>query len=109
MAAPQNIIAQSKPAAITRTDLFSPGASRRARVTICASCQTATDDVQISIAPLAAAHAVSQVVAFDLAVSQDVPYYHDCYLEGTDLIRVYSTGGNVAFTVNGYEDDIPSA
>lgn len=109
MAAPQSIIAQSKPGAATRVNLFSPGVGRRARITVVAACQTATDDIQISLAASAAVHAVSQVVAFDLAVLQDVPYYHECYLEGTDVVRVYSTAGNVAFTANGFCDDIPTS
>jgi hypothetical protein len=109
MAVPQTVIDQSKPAATTRTDLYSPGAGRRARVNVTASAQTATDDVQISLARSGAVHATSQVLAFDLAVLQDVPFQIEMYLEGTDVVRVYSTGGNVAFTVNGYEDDIPSA
>lgn len=109
MAVPEIVLAQSKPGATTRTDLFTPGAGRRARVTLTAAAQAATDDVQISLARSGAVHATSQVMAYDLAVDQDVPFQLEVYLEGTDVLRVYSTAGNVSFTVNGYEDDIPSA
>jgi hypothetical protein len=109
MAAPQNVIAQLKPGAASLQDIYSPGADRRARVNVTCACHTATDDIRLSIAPLGAGDATSQYVARDLAVVQDVPYIHEFYLEGTDMIRVYSTGGNVSFTVNGFEDDIPVA
>lgn len=109
MAAPEQVIAQSKPAATTLTALYTPGAGRRGRVTVTAAAQTATDDVRISLAKAGAADATSQYIAYDLAVVQDIIFQIELYLEGTDVIRVYSTAGNVAFTANGYEDDIPSS
>ncbi len=109
MAVPEQAIAQQKPAATTLADLYSPGAGRRARVTVTAATQAATDDVRISLAKAAAADATSQYVAYDLAVAQDTPFQIELYLEGTDVIRVWSTAGAVAFLANGYEDDIPSA
>jgi len=109
MAAPEQVIAQSKPAATTLTALYTPGAGRRGRVTVTAAAQAATDDIRISLAKAAAADATSQYVAYDLAVVQDIPFQIELYLEGTDVIRVYSTAGNVSFVANGYEDDIPSA
>lgn len=109
MAVPENTISQAKPAATTLTDLYSPGSGRRARVTVTAAAQAATDDIRVSLAKAAAADATSQYVAYDLAVAQDTPFQIEMYLEGTDVIRVWSTAGNVAFLANGYEDDIPSA
>lgn len=109
MAAPQTIIEQSKPAGTTLTPLYIPGAGRRGRVTVIACAQTATDDIRISIARSGAADATSQYVVYDLAVVQDLPFQVDLVCEGTDVIRVYSTGGNVSFSAIGYEDDIPSA
>jgi hypothetical protein len=78
-------------------------------VKVIACAQTATDDIRLSVAPSGAADATSQYVAYDLAVAQDLPFEIDLMLSGTDLIRCYSTAGNVSFTCVGYEDDIPSA
>lgn len=109
MAVPIQVIEQAKPAATTPADLYSPGTGRRARVTVTAASQTATDDIRLSIAQGGVATTASQYVAYDLAVAQDTPFQHEFYLEGSDVIRVYSTAGDVSFTCNGYEDDIPSA
>lgn len=109
MAVPEQVIEQAKPAGTVQTDLYSPGTGRRARVTVTAAAQAVTDDIRLSIAKGGAADATSQYVAYDLAVAQDTPFQHEFYLEGSDVIRVYSTAGDVSFTCNGYEDDIPSA
>lgn len=109
MAVPVQVLAQAKPAATTQEDLYSPAAGRRARVTVTAAAQVASDDVRISIARSGAADDPVQYVAYDLAVAQDTPFQMEFYLEGTDVIRVWSTAGDVAFLANGYEDDIPSA
>jgi hypothetical protein len=109
MAVPKQAIAQQKPAATVLTSLYTPGAGRRAKVSVKACCQVATDDIRISLALAAAADATSQYTVYDATVVKNVPYQEDFYLEGTDLIRVRSLGGNVSFTANGYEDDIPAA
>jgi hypothetical protein len=78
-------------------------------VTVTACAQVATDDVRVSVARSGAADATSQYVAYDLEVTQDIPFQIDVLCEGTDIIRARSLGGNVSFTVNGYADDIPTS
>lgn len=96
---------QSKPGATTLTDLYTCPALTMAaiRITACNEAGAATT-IRISIAPLGAADATSQYIAYDLPLDANNVYETSVkVLTATDKIRVYSGSGNVNFTANGIE------
>lgn len=96
--------AQLAPAATTLSTLYTCPSSTTAavRVTVC-NRSTATS-FRLSLAPLGAADATSQYLYYDLALAANDTFVTPILtLTATDLIRCYSTSGNVTFTANGIE------
>ena len=107
MAETNRILGQTKPAAATRTAIYTTPASTAGVISTLMACNTtaSADVVQITVAPSGAAHATSQFIYFDVSIPANNTLAVTCglTLAATDVVRVYSTGGNIAFTAFGVE------
>jgi hypothetical protein len=61
---------------------------------------------RLSVAPLGAADALSQYVAYDQAIGANANAVHGAivYLAATDVVRCYATDATISFTFNGVKD-----
>ena len=103
-----NVNAQSAPAATTRTDLYTvPSATNTvlSSVIICNTSSSTSDTFELTLAPLGATHGISQYLYKGVTVpaSQTFIATIGIAMTATDKIRVYSTGGNLTFTVCGVQ------
>lgn len=101
-------LAQSAPAATTLTNAYTTPAGRRStvEVVICNRSAVATT-VRLSYAIAGAADAASQYLLYDFALNGNASISTARFTtNATDVVRVYSTSGNVTFTVNGIEEDV---
>lgn len=92
--------AQSNPAATTLTDLYTVPASNNAEGRVIAANRAgAGTTIRVSIAPAGAADALSQYIAYDLAIAANAVYESPrIAVTATDVIRVYATLATVSFT-----------
>ena len=105
------ILGQSKPGATTVTDIYTVPATRRARVVILWTNQSAStaDEVSVWLSEDGAAAADSQKIKhLETVAAKSSGSTMSLLLSDTDVIRVESQNGDVSFTVNGYEDDKPT-
>lgn len=99
-------LAQSVPAATTLTDAYTVPASKRATVTVVACNTGAATTIRLQHAINGAASANAQYLLYDFAVDAGgAKSTVNFTLTAGDVVRVYSTSGNVSFNVNGVEED----
>lgn len=107
MAETNKILGQSLPAATTRTDAYTVPSATQAVVSSLMICNqsSSADSFQVSVAASGASHASSQFIYKDVTVpaGQTFAATLGVTLNTTDKLRVYSTGGNLVFTVFGVE------
>lgn len=100
------VLNQSKPAATTLTDAYTCPASKHATVEV-VLCNVGSDStVRMSHAIAGAANALSQYYLYDFPLlAGESKVTVRITLRATDVLRVYSNTGDVAFTTNGIEED----
>jgi hypothetical protein len=101
-------LAQSSPAATTLTDAYTTPSLKRStiEVVIC-NRDAAGTTVRLSYAIAGAANAVSQYMLYDYALGANASVSTTRFTtKASDVVRVYSTSGNVTFTVNGIEESV---
>lgn len=93
---------QAKPGAASLTDLYTvPTGSSFVGHVSCCNQSTATT-IRVSLAPLGAADATSQYIAYDLPLSANNVYQTEEFsIGGTGIVRVRSASGGVSFTLMG--------
>ena len=106
MAEVYKVLGQSKPIAITLTDLYTvPGATQASTSSIIICNQGASTTVRVSIAIAAAVDALQQYIVYDIILDDNEmkTLTMGITLAATDKIRCYSASGGVSFSVYGVE------
>jgi hypothetical protein len=105
MADTTKIVGQSNPSATTLTDLYAvPAATNFAGAIYVANRSGTPTTFRISLAPAGAVDALSQYIAYDVAIgANDVKEFTNIALNATDKIRVYATLATLTFTATGVE------
>lgn len=99
-------LGQSVPAATTLTAAYTVPAAKRATVEVVICNQSSATTVRLSHAKAGAADATTQYLLRDFAIdANDTLVTANIVLTATDVLRVYSTSGNVTFNINGIEED----
>ncbi len=100
------VLAQVAPAATTLTDAYTVPASKRATVNVIVCNRSVATSIRVSHALNGAADAVAQYLLYDFNVDDNNSVETTNFTLGDgDIVRVYSTSGNVTFNVNGIEED----
>ena len=102
------VLAQSMPAAATLTDLYTvPGATSTvvSSVTVCNQVAMATS-WRLSVAIAGAANSGKQYLYYDLPHQANDTFIATIGLTlgAGDVVRVYSTDGNLSFNLSGVEE-----
>lgn len=98
------ILGQAAPAATTLVACYTVPASKRVTARVIATNRGALTTFRIALAPDGAADANSQYVVYDMPIEgNDSLSSEPIALDAADVVRVYSTSGNVSFTVTGVE------
>lgn len=101
------VLAQSIPAASTLTDAYTVPASTSTVISTIKACNrdAASTKIRVSIAVAGAADATKQYAYYDLTLAANDTFSatEGWTLAATDVIRVYSLSGNVAFNIFGVE------
>lgn len=98
-------LGQSAPAATTLTDAYTVPAGKRATLAVFACNRSTATTFRISVAPNGATDAVGQYLVFDAALdANETLGTMQFTATAGDVVRVYSTSGNVTFNVNGIEE-----
>jgi hypothetical protein len=99
-------LAQSTPAATTLTDAYTVPAARRAEFEVVICNRSIATTIRLQHAIAGAASANGQYLLYDFAIgANEAQVTARMTGAATDVIRVYSTSGNVTFNVNGIEED----
>lgn len=99
-------LAQSAPAATTLTDAYTVPAGKRATVEVTACNRSGATTIRLQHAIDGAASANAQYLLYDYALgANEAKVTAPITLGAADVVRVYSTSGNVSFNVNGIEED----
>lgn len=96
--------AQSAPAATTLTDLYAAPAGGM-QVDCISACETngVVTTIRVSVAPAAAANNIKQYLAYNAQIDayDRWDFKGPFRLNVGDVVRVYSTSGNVSFSIFG--------
>ena len=96
--------AQSNPGATTLTDLYTVPAATRFIGRIITANRSVATSLRIAVAPLGAADALTQYIAYDFPIAiNDIYVGPEIELAATDKVRVYATLATLTFTLNGKE------
>jgi len=100
-------LAQSAPAATTLADAYTTPSAKRSTVEIVICNRSAAGTtVRMSYAIAGAADSSAQYMLYDFALDANASISTArITIKASDVLRVYSTSGNVTFTVNGIEED----
>jgi hypothetical protein len=100
------VLNQSKPAATTLTDAYTCPASKHATVEVVLCNVGADATVRMSHAIAGAVDTAAQYLLYGFALAAGESKVTVRFtLRATDVLRVYSSTGDVAFTTNGIEED----
>lgn len=98
-------LAQSAPAATTLTDAYTVPAAKRATVEVVICNRSSATTVRLQHAIGGAASANAQYLLYDYALgANESKSTANFTLDAADVVRVYSTSGNVTFNINGIEE-----
>lgn len=98
-------LAQSAPAATTLTNAYTVPAGKRATLAVFACNRSTATTFRISVAPAGASDANAQYLVYDAALdANETLGTMQFTVTAGDIVRVYSTSGNVTFNVNGIEE-----
>lgn len=98
-------LGQVAPAATTLTDAYTVPASKHATIEVVMCNTGAATTVRLAHAIAGAANATKQYLLYDFTIAAgESPSTARFTVRATDVIRVYSASGNVAFNVNGIEE-----
>ena len=99
-------LAQSAPGATTLTDAYTVPAGKVATVEVIACNRGSASSVRVAHAVAGEADATKQYVLFDYALADNDAITTKTFaVSAGDVVRVYSSSGDVSFTVNGIEED----
>lgn len=111
MAVDSVVLEQLVPSAATESDVYTVPTGRRASVRIYVATVTAAA-IDVKIRKAGEASAAKQCLACSTSVllnsSNQYPEVGTILLSAGDVVTVESDQADTAFTVNGYEDDIPT-
>jgi hypothetical protein len=94
------------PGATTLTDLYTVPAVKRATLRVVGTNRGAATLIRISVAPGGAADTASQYLIYNLSLeANDAVATAPLMLAAGDVVRVYSSSGNVAFHCTGLIQD----
>lgn len=100
-------LAQSLPATTTLTDAYTVPGAKRATVEIVICNRGAAATVRLSHAVGGAVDANPQYLLYDFPLGVGETKSTDrITLKASDILRVYSDTGDVAFNINGIEEDV---
>ena len=106
MATVHGALGQSAPAATTLTTCYTVPAAKHATIKIAACNRGAADTFRLAVSPDGAGIANAHYIAYDQAIAANDSVTSVAMLVGsTDVVRVYSTAGNMSFSVTGIEED----
>ena len=107
MATVRGIHGQSIPAATVLTDAYTVPASKNATVRVIATnTANSPTSFRVSAAPGGAADTPAHYIAYDVPLeANDTGSTITFMVDATDVVRVYSENGAIAFTVTGLEQD----
>ena len=107
MATVHGALGQSAPAATTLTTCYTVPAAKHATIKIAACNRAAVADTfRVAVSPGGAGIANAHYVAYDQTIDANDAVSSVAMLVGsTDVVRVYSTAGNMSFSVTGIEED----
>jgi hypothetical protein len=100
-------LAQSVPAAVTLTPVYTVPVGKRATVEVVICNRGGAATVRLSHAVGGAADAASQYLLYDFVLpAGEAKVTANFTMTTADVVRVYSTTATVAFNVNGIEEDV---
>lgn len=99
-------LAQSAPAATTLADAYTVPVNKRATVEVVCCNRSSATTIRLQHAIAGASSANAQYLLYDYALgANEAKSTARFTVNGTDVVRVYSTSGNVSFNINGIEED----
>jgi hypothetical protein len=99
-------LAQSNPSATTLTDAYTVPAAKHATVEVVACNRGTAATIRLSHAIAGAANTAAQYLLYDHALDAAASKVTAKFtVKATDVIRVYASSADVAFNVNGIEED----
>lgn len=99
-------LAQSAPAATTLTDAYTVPSAKHATVEVMMCNRSTSTTVRLQHAIAGAASANAQYLLYDYPLDANASVVTARFtVKATDVVRVYSTSGNVTFNINGIEED----
>ncbi len=100
-------LSQTRPAAVTLTASYTVPALKRSTIEVIICNLGAATTVRLSHAIGGAADTLAQYLLYDYAVPvTDTKVTARFTVKAADVIRVYSTSGDVTFNINGIEEDV---
>ena len=100
------ILGQSAPGATTLTATYTVPAAKHATAKVIACNRGAATTFRIALSDAGASIADAHYVAYDQTIDAGDSVSSVAFtVNETDIVRVYSTSGDVSFTVTGIEDD----
>lgn len=101
------VLGQSAPSATTLTPIYTVGGGKQAVVSTIVVCNrdNSISTFRISVAPAGASDDPAHYQYYDLSISENNSFAATIgiTLEATDVIRVWSSSGNLSFSVFGVE------
>jgi len=101
------VLGQAKPTAATLTSLYTVPSSTSAVLSTIVACNTTTtpDEIRIAVRPAGEAIADKHYIVHTVGISGFANYTYTLgiTLATTDVLSVYSLGGNISFNVYGTE------
>lgn len=105
MATVWGALGQTKPLATTLTNAYTVPSTKHATVQVVMANVGAAANVRVSHSIAGASDALSQYLVYDLAIPAGTTVSTAKFvMNATDIIRVYSSTGNVTFHINGIEE-----
>jgi hypothetical protein len=101
------MLGQAAPAATTLTTAYTVPSGKHATVRVIVSNRSSTADTyRIAVSPNGASIANGHYLAYDEPILGNKSLASAAFTVGdTDVVRVYSTNGNMSFSVTGIEED----
>lgn len=107
MATVHGMLGQSNPSAATLTTAYTVPSAKHATVRVIAANRSGSADTfRIAVSPNGASIANQHYVVFGKQIDANDSLASAAFTLGdTDVVRVYSSAGNISFSVTGIEED----
>lgn len=106
MSSTHGILGQASPSGGVLTTLYTGPGNRHATVRLIVCNRSSVDTFRIAVSPSGASIAPSHYLAYDMVIgANDALSSAPFTVKASDIVRVFSTNGDLSFTLTGIEED----